>query len=349
MTTPTIHIPGKVRSGQYSGASTPLDFGDVAAEFHAFTSGCAVYDLSWRAKLALTGEDRVRWLNGMVTNNVRDLLPGHGVYAFVLNPQGHILGDIYAFYIGETVLVDTDRSQLEKILATFDHYIIMDDVEVRELDSSLTALGISGPRAGGVLASAGIAAPELAPLQRMDLQWNGIGLSLLRADEMLPDSWQIWLGPEHTADVWQALATAGATPSGADAYELYRIARGIPRYGIDIRERDLPQETNQARALNFTKGCYVGQEIVERIRSRGKVHRLFTGFRVEGPSPAPGTKIQIDGKDVGEITSAAVLPHAAGGQSVALGYIRREAAVGKPLQAGETHLTVAAVPFANLD
>ncbi len=348
MTTPTIHIPGNVHSGQYAGASTPLDFGDVAAEFHAFTSGCAIYDLNWRAKLALTGADRVRWLNGMVTNNVRDLLPGRGVYAFVLNPQGHILGDIYAFHHGDTVLVDTDRIQLEKVVATFDHYIIMDDVEVRELDSGLTALGISGPGAAGVLTSAGIAVPELAPLQRVDLQWNGIGLTVLRADEMLPDSWQIWLTPGHKSEVWQALTNVGATPSGADAYELYRIARGIPRYGIDIRERDLPQETNQTRALNFTKGCYVGQEIVERIRSRGNVHRFFTGFRVEGPSPAPGTKIQADGKDVGEITSAAVLPHAAGGQSVALGYIRREAAIGTPLHAGETHLTVAAVPFANL-
>src|SRR3979490_249705 len=105
----------------------------VRTEFRALLSGCAVCDLSARAKIALTGGDRVRWLNGMVTNNVRDLAPGHGVYAFLLNPQGRILGDLYAYNRGESITVDTDRGQAEKILATFDHYIIMDDVEVTNL------------------------------------------------------------------------------------------------------------------------------------------------------------------------------------------------------------------------
>ena len=99
---------------------------------------------------------------------------------------------------------------------------------------------------------------------------------------------------------------------GTAALELLRIAAGIPRYGVDIRERDLPQETEQDRALNFSKGCYVGQEIVERIRSRGQVRRKFTGFEIDGPLPAAGSKIQVDGKDVGEITSAASLPVAGG-------------------------------------
>ena len=108
----------------------PADFGDVRAEFQALVAAAGVYELSARAKVSLTGSDRVRWLNGMVTNNIRDLAPGHGVYAFLLNPQGHILGDLYAYNRGESLLVDTDRSQLEKILAVFDKYIIMDDVEV---------------------------------------------------------------------------------------------------------------------------------------------------------------------------------------------------------------------------
>jgi folate-binding protein YgfZ len=128
---------------------------------------------------------------------------------------------------------------------------------------------------------------------------------------------------------------------------LLRIAAGIPRYGQDIRERDLPQETEQERALNFSKGCYIGQEIVERIRSRGSVHRKFTGFEVGGPLPAPGMKIQADGKELGEITSAASLPLADGERPVALGYVRRELAVpGKALNAGDSKLTVAGLPFA---
>src|SRR3954467_2970327 len=111
----------------------------VNAGVQALVSQCGVYGLNTRSKIRLTGNDRVRWLNGMVTNNVRDLAVGCGVYAFLLNPQGRILGDLYAYNRGESIVVDTDRSQLEKILATFDHYIIMDDVEVSNASEQLTA------------------------------------------------------------------------------------------------------------------------------------------------------------------------------------------------------------------
>src|SRR5215471_15430952 len=133
-------------SGEYRGATTAARFSDPQTEFAALRGGGAVYDLGFRAKIALTGGDRVRWLNGMVTNNVRDLAAGDGVYAFLLNPQGHILGDLYAYSRGESIVIDTDRSQVEKVLATFDHYIIMDDVEVANLTEQFTALGIGGPK-----------------------------------------------------------------------------------------------------------------------------------------------------------------------------------------------------------
>jgi aminomethyltransferase len=136
---------------------------------------------------------------------------------------------------------------------------------------------------------------------------------------------------------------------GQDARELYRITLGVPRYGQDIRERDLPQETEQARALNFNKGCYVGQEIVERIRSRGNVHRKFTGFRINGAPPAPGTKVQVQAKDVGEITSSAVIPTPGSGQPVALGYLRRELAIpGKELEVAGARAIVSDLPFRDL-
>jgi len=142
---------------------------------------------------------------------------------------------------------------------------------------------------------------------------------------------------------------SGAKSVSHGALDLVRVAAGVPRYGQDIRERDLPQETEQARALNFNKGCYIGQEIVERIRSRGAVHRKFAGFDVEGALPALGTKIQSDGKDAGEITSAAALPLADGDRKVALGYIRREvASPGRKLQAGDTMLSVSNLPFAGV-
>src|SRR6266536_2582497 len=134
---------GAAAAGEYRGASTAARFSHPEAEFSKLRQECGVYDLGFRAKISLTGGDRVRWLNGMVTNNVRDLAAGHGVYAFLLNPQGHILGDLFAYNRGGSIMVDTDSGQAEKILATFDHYIIMDDVEVANLGEQVTALGIA--------------------------------------------------------------------------------------------------------------------------------------------------------------------------------------------------------------
>jgi aminomethyltransferase len=322
------------------------NIGDAQAEFRALLSGCGVYALASRVKISLTGKDRVRWLNGMVTNNIRDLAPGRGVYAFLLNPQGHILGDLYAYHRGESLLLDTDQGQTEKLLATLRRYIIMDKVELADASGRLTALGISGPRAQDVLHAAGFEFPDLAPLEFVDLIWREAPLTLARSDNSGIASFELWLAPEHTPALQQELIKAGAELVGPAALELLRIASGIPRYGQDIRERDLPQETEQQRALCFTKGCYIGQEIVERIRSRGAVHRKFTGFLVDGVLPAAETKIQADGKDVGEVTSVASLPSASGAQLVALGYIRREAVQpGKLLEAGGAKLSVADIPF----
>jgi folate-binding protein YgfZ len=324
------------------------DSADLRAEFQALTSSSGAYDLGSRSKISLSGSDRVRWLNGMVTNNVRDLAVGHGVYAFLLNPQGHILGDLYAYNRGESILVDTDRSQVEKILAVFDKYIIMDDVEVNDISAKLTAIGIAGPAARKSLIAAGIEVPELGPLQFVDLTWQQINLTLVRGDNTLVESFELWLSPDNAARVHEALVQAGATPLGDAAVELLRVAAGVPRYGVDIRERDLPQETEQDRALNFVKGCYVGQEIVERIRSRGQVRRKFAGFDVRGALPAVGSKIQVEGKDVGEITSSVSLPWASGDRGVALGYIRREAATpGNVVDAGGSEASIAPLPFAH--
>lgn len=323
--------------------------GDAPAEFKALVFASGVYNLSSRAKISLTGGDRMRWLNGMVTNNIRDLEPGHGVYAFLLNPQGHILGDLYAYNRGESLLVDTDQSQLEKILAVFDKYIIMDDVEVANISDQMSAVGVAGLKSREALRAAGFEVPDLKPLQLVELTWQQIGVVLVRGDNPQVESFELWLAPGDNESAYEALAKAGAKPVGTGALELLRIAAGIPRYGVDIRERDLPQETEQERALNFSKGCYVGQEIVERIRSRGQVRRKFTGFRIEGPLPAPGSKVLVEGKDVGEITSAASLPAAGGERRVALGYIRREAATpGKQVEAGGSVATVADLPFAEV-
>lgn len=347
-------------------SSLAANRGNTRAEFQALLSACGLYDLSSRSKIAISGGDRVRWLNGMVSNNVRDLTPGHGVYAFMLNAQGRIQADLYAFQRGDSLLIDTEGAQSEKVLQIFDHYIIADDVEIADISDKLTALGVSGPKARDVLRKAGIHFSDLAPLEfsspQCDCACGCLECTVVRSDDSEGASYEIWLTPDKLKSTWEALVAAGAMPVGAETLELKRIRYGIPRYGVDIRERDLPQETGQARALNFTKGCYLGQEIVERIRSRGAVHRQFAAFLLDGELPGAGAKIlaiqesekqenakqegekRDQNKEVGEITSSAILPLAEGDRPIALGYLRREAA-GKPLRAGTATLNPVSLPI----
>src|SRR3984885_9073713 len=335
----------------YRGATTAARFADPQLELAALRGGCGVYDLGFRARISLTGGDRMRWLNGMVTNNIRDLALGRGVYAFLLNPQGRILGDMFVYNAGEALVVETARSQVEKIIATFDHYIIMDDVEVTDIGDKQTTLGLAGPKSRAVLNAAGIEVPELQPLQMITPHCNCdcgcVECTVVRGEDAQHESYEIWLAPQDAYKTWQALLAAGATPVGSEVLEMQRIASGVPLYGVDIRERDLPQETEQMRALNFNKGCYVGQEIVERIRSRGNVHRKFTGFLIDGAvDVVVGTKIISGEKEVGEVTSAAVLRTSSGGRTFILGYIRREVGVpGREVTIAGVKASVAQLPF----
>lgn len=350
MTVTTIQekfAAGDAHMEKYRGAETPSRFGDAAGEFRALLEGSAIFDMSWQAKLVLSGEDRVRWLNGMVTNNIRDLAPAHGVYSFLLSAQGRIQGDMVAYNRGDYLLVTTDREQAPAIAATFDRYIIMDDVEVGDISDKLAAVGIAGPKASEVLSSAGIDVTSLEPGQLMDAMWRDAGISVARSVRPQMDGYEIWLAVENVEKAWDALVLTGAKPAGSDALELYRIVRGVPRFGVDLRERDLPQETEQLYALNFAKGCYIGQEIVERIRARGGVHRTFTGFELNGDPPQAGTKVRANDKDVGEITSAARIPFPQHERTLALGYLRRETGgPGAAVQIGEQTATVHALPFA---
>jgi folate-binding protein YgfZ len=334
------------RLGEYRGGETAVSFGDAAAELRTLLEGCGLYDTSWQAKLVLTGEDRVRWLNGMVTNNVRDLAIGYGVYNFLLTAQGRIVADLVAYNRGDYLLVTSDGLQAQAIKEMFDHYIIMDDVEVADISDKLTAVGVGGPQAASVLQNAEI---EVAPLEKgevVDLTWRGIGISVARNTHPNLDAYEIWFAAEQADTVWDALPAAGATPVGSQALEWYRIARGVPRYGLDLSQRDLPQETEQKHALNFAKGCYIGQEIVERIRARAILHRTFTGFLFEGEPPQIGTKIKEGERNIGEITSAARIPFPSSERTVALGYLRREfEKPGTVVQVGEQTATVQAIPF----
>src|SRR5258707_832141 len=235
-------LPGANPTEHVSAVNAP-DFGDVRAEFQTLLSGCGVYDMSERAKITVIGGDRVRWMNGMATNNVRDLATGHGVYSFLLNAQGRIQADLYVFQRGESLLVDTERGQREKVMELFDRYIIADDVEIADISDKLSAIGLTGPNSRNVLERAGISVPDLAHLQFADVVWQQKPVTVLRAGQEAGESWQIWIAPEHVDELRRKLAEAGARPTNTTALNLFRISRGIPQFGMDIRDRDLPQET----------------------------------------------------------------------------------------------------------
>ena len=333
---------------QYRGAETVSSFSNSTEELAPLLNAVGVYDLGWRRLIRCSGEDRVRWLNGMVTNFVGNLDENAGCYAFVLNAQGRIQGDLDIYRRADSLWLETDAAQIDALTAFLDHYIIMDDVTL-ELQPSWTALGIAGPRAAASVAEAGLPVPSRRddPLHLSETTWQGHSVVVIAAHSPLVPRYEIWIERESVLAMWNALVGAGGLPCGVDAIESLRVLEGTPAYSADITAKDLPQETNQMRALHFNKGCYLGQEIVERIHSRGNVHRTFAGFFLADGNPTPGTPLLSEGKPVGEITSVArvVLP-GIGERIVALGNIRREALERKSdLRAGETVARPSPLPF----
>jgi folate-binding protein YgfZ len=308
----------------YRGVLTPRELDEPATESAALTTGAAAHDLGWLRRVAVRGEDRFRWLSGMVTNMVNDLAPNAGAWNLVLNAQGRIQGDLTVWRTRDQLELEFAADQYDRLLAHLEHFIIMDDVELVPL-SGEAACGLTGPAADQLLARVGL--PVLsAPMTSTRVEWNGMDLRLAREYGAAAPHYVIRVPEAQLGKLWMYLRTAGAIPVGSRAVEAYRIAEGIPAYGIDIVERDLPQETSQLRALHFSKGCYLGQEIVERIRSRGNVHRHLRQFELEGPLPAPGSELKLeDGAVAGHITSAAELALPAATRIFALGLIRAEA------------------------
>jgi folate-binding protein YgfZ len=311
----------------YVGNLTPQSFSSIQHELTAALSAVACFDLGYRSRIRITGEDRLRWLNGMVSNAIQTLPEGQGNYNFILNAQGRIQGDCYIYRRPEDLLLDTDRSQTARLLAHLDHFIIMDDVELQALDETTTGIGLMGPAGGKFLESLGLNNSSLQPLSFVEVELAGTPATLVRAYGDLRPRFEIWFSPERALTIWQALLSAGAAPIGVGAVEALRVIEGTPRFGVDITDRHLPQETAQARALNFTKGCYLGQEIVERIRSRATVHRTIRQFRVDGVVPVPPVELLAEGSSsssIGQLTSIAevTVPEFQG--TLAIGSIRTE-------------------------
>ena len=319
---------------------------DPARHLAALLQSAGVSRLDQTGWIRVTGEDRVRWLNGMVTNSVQQLTEGDGNYSFVLSVQGRIQGDATIFAEPDALLIETASSQIPTLMPLLDRFIIMDDVELTDTSADAHGLLLAGPHAASVLAKTGIDVNSLEANRRHSAEWNAAQIKVIHAYSPLVPRYELWGTPDTIADLPEALQTAGAVLCEPPALEWLRILEGTPVYGADIRDRELPQETAQTRALHFAKGCYLGQEIVERIRSRGNVHRTFTGFQLEGELPAAGSPLEADGKQVGELTSVAAIPLPGGTVQIALGYVRREALDRNlPLQYSGGSATAVSLPF----
>jgi aminomethyltransferase len=312
---------------------SPLQAPESATQLAALLEGAGLSPIDHVGWIRVTGEDRVRWLNGMVTNSIQDLQAGKGCYNFLLSVQGRIQGDGYIFAEPDALLLETASEQVPGLMALLDRFIIMDDVELSDCSATRSGLSISGPKAPSLLKTIGFPAVPSNELERQTVEWSSGDITIIHAYSPFVPRFELWTSPETIEALSQALLSAGAVTCDPQSQEWLRLLEGTPRYSTDIRERELPQETGQTRALHFAKGCYLGQEIVERIRSRGNVHRAFTAFQLEGTLPHPGALLEADGKQVGELTSVATVPLPTGSAQLGLGYVRREALErGVPLQ-----------------
>ena len=332
--TPTAIIQVYAEIGRYPAMSTfvPLHPAETetlsqaeAATLTPLLRGAGLVPLSATGWLRVTGPDRVRWLNGMVTNSIQALKPGESCYSFLLNAQGGIQGDCTAWALPEAVLLETALDRVEAMAALLDRFIIMDDVELTA-ETGGAGLLLAGPEAAGLLTRLGLAF-DAEPMRLTHANFSGASVDVLHAHSPLVPRLELWAAPAVLRELEAALIAAGAVVCTPEALDQLRLLEGTPRFGTDLGERDLPQETalpgTQSRALHFSKGCYLGQEIVERIRSRGQVHRTLSGFLLTGELPAPGTP--LNGDDRQQLTSVAAVSLPSGPAQLALGYVRREA------------------------
>jgi folate-binding protein YgfZ len=309
----------------------------AAADYATLVDGCGLLDRSERGKLALTGGDAKSFLQGQVSNDVLALSSGSGCYAAFLTPKGKMLGDLRILDAEPELLLDTERDALQALFNMIRRYSLGYDVELHKRTLECGLLSLVGPQADEVAVRAfggelpGPSEHAHAVCGPVRAIRTDVGIDLLCAAGAL-------------AEVRAAASAAGAVEVGEPAADCLRIERGRPRYGVDIDDRAIPQEAGlNARAVSFTKGCYVGQETVARLFYRGKPNRLLRGLRSAEPIPL-GTELTLDGRPVGQVTSAAASPRFG---PIALALVRREAPVGETVEAGPAGpAEVVELPFA---
>jgi folate-binding protein YgfZ len=282
--------------------------------YEALHRGAAWLDLSARGRLIARGRDRARFLHNVTSNDIKGLKPGSACYAFLLTPQGRIQADLYLFSFPEHFLIDTEPETREKARLHILRYKVADQIELEDVTDQTAAIGVEGPGTAAALAALGVPVPG----DYQHIAWSDH--TVAGVTETGQPGVRIYTARERRDELVQQLKSAGVQPATADETRAVRIENGRPRYGEDILETSLPQETLQMHAVSFSKGCYLGQEIVERIRARGHVNRQLVRIQMEGPElPAPGTKVPYQGAEA-EVTSASYSPES--GRAIALGYAR---------------------------
>jgi len=308
-----------------------MAFSPVTSGYQGLREQAAWLDLSARGRIRATGEDRARLLHAMSTNQVQELRPGQGCYTFFLNAQGRILADANVLCFEDSLLLDTEPETRLKLFEHLDRYIIADDVTLTDETDSTAAIGIEGPHAEAVLELLGWPRPAAA---------YSLIEGVARIATTGSDGFMVLLPVASKSALTSQLTSAGVPQATADQACVVRLEQGRPRYGEEITERYLVQETGQLHAVSFTKGCYLGQEIVERVRSRAQIHRVLRRIEIDTPTPpAHGAKLKSGDLDAAEIASAVYSP--ALQKTVALGYVKVAfAEPGTALQLGEFHARV---------
>lgn len=288
--------------------------------YSALRESAAWLDVSKRGKIRARGEDRLRFLHAMASQPVESLSPGQGTYAFFLNAQGHIQADAELRVCQDHVLIETEPEAAGTLLRHLERFIIMDDVTLEDATASLAAIALEGPRSDAVAAEVFGELPQ-GPHGHLE---SG-GVLIARGSLTGAPGLRLITATGRKESLVADLERAGAAAAKAEDFRVVRVENQVPRFGEDFSDATLPHETQRLEAVSFTKGCYLGQEIVERVRSRGQVNRLLTGLEIDGSiAPAAQSAVLFEGREVGRISSPVYSPHL--GKILAFGMLRRQAA-----------------------
>lgn len=308
----------------FLGESLPMSFGDPREEWRSALEGCGVFDASFRSFVHATGADRVAFLQGMLSNDVKTLAAGHGVHAAFLTQQAKLVSDLRVYADSDRLILDVLRWRADTLAEGLDRYLIADDVELVRSPEEVPLVGLEGPSAGAIVGKLfGDEAVCGEPYHHKKVAFEGGDVRVVEVSEV-GGSGFLLCGPTATAaPLFEAICQAGASPLGLDALNVLRVERGVPWAGIDMDENVLLMEVGLDDAVSFKKGCYLGQEVVERVSARGHVNRKLTGLCLEGGQlPAAGSTVRHEGADVGWTVSA--VDSFSLQCPIALAYLRRE-------------------------